>query len=188
MNRKEITMVVGAAVTAAIILGGVFAMGMVVINDTSNNPLTTAVEHTQDNRHELQELLAGAASKRRNSLEIPPQEVTAECSAPPHHRQARDAIGVSQVDCRLSLYGEYSQVEADYLVFMDHRSYSLWEILWNRMEYPIRDAYLDAGSLEINSPHLGLRIEPEENGEQHAGETPAALRLAETTGKMSEQD
>ena len=92
--------------------------------------------------------------------EIPQQKTTARCSTPPHDLQARGAIGILQTNCRLSLYGAFFRVEADYLVFKEYREFSAWEHIRGRMRYPIRDAYLDINSLEIASPHRALRINP----------------------------
>ena len=61
---------------------------------------------------------------------------------------------------------------------MEFRGYSLWEILWNRMEFPIQDAYLDAASLEVTSPENAFRAEtirhedPQNLRLEHIGEKP----------------
>ena len=108
---------------------------------------------------------------------LPEQGLNAVCTTPQNDPQAREAIGRTSRTCRISLYGETSQVEAEYLIFMDYRKYSIWETVRNRMEYPIRDAYMDVSSLEVASPHRALRVGPEGNDPRETAGTSPALRL-----------
>ena len=45
------------------------------------------------------------------------------------------------------------------------------------MSFPIQDAYLDTGTLEVSSPDLGLRMETRRNARREAENTSPELRL-----------
>ena len=168
----------------ALAISGFTALAVISINATNNSPWITAKDHVEDNREELRELLIRAAGENgTNPLppvvrhEISQQEMTHWCTIPEHGRNKQHQAGVSQVNCHLSIHGTYSRVAASYRIFTEYRQYSIWETITNRMSFPIQDAYLDTGTLEVSSPDLGLRMETRRNARREAENTSPELRL-----------
>ena len=180
MNTKERILLAAGTLMLAVVLVILTVIVFVFAHASSNNPMITAQEHLEQNEDGIRELILLAASPGEKIIiqQLPRQELTQECSTPDHERSARKSIGQASATCQVSLYGEATHVQANYLIFMEFRGYSLWEILWNRMEFPVRDAYLDAAYLEVTSPENAFRAEttrhedPQNLRLEHIGEKP----------------
>ena len=137
-----------------------------------NTPTQAAHRHIQKNEAGILGLIKEAALEDPTAMQVldglPEQSMSVHCRTPENDFKARKAIGRASQVCQLSLYGETSQLQADYLVFMEYREHSIWEEISHRKEYPVRDAYLNANSLEAASPQAALRVAREKDPEHRA--------------------
>ena len=142
-------------------------MVTIVMTGGPNTPAKAAHQHIQENQAGILGLIKEAAREDSTAMQVLDglleQSMSVHCRTPENDFKARKAIGRASQVCQLSLYGETSQLQADYLIFMDYRLHSIWEEISNRKRYPVRDAYLNAASLnaaslEEISPEEALRV------------------------------